>query len=114
MQKSLENDQYPKSITDTNNLLSNHMVEMQLKQNMKISTTFNTLSKAEEESIDNIPLSFTQIEGKCYCCGQSDHKSPEFRKRNQIAREDWYINKINFPEKEEEGNKYKNNNTVDK
>ena len=39
-------------------------------------------------------LSFTQLEGKCYCCGKPGHKSPQCRLKEKIAREKWAINQI--------------------
>eukprot|EP00957_Ditylum_brightwellii_P017715 1334617-Ditylum_brightwellii.AAC.1 len=33
------------------------------------------------------------MEGKCYCCGKTGHKSPQCTKKSTIARNDWAINK---------------------
>ena len=32
-------------------------------------------------------LSFAQLEGKCYCCGKSGHKTPQFRLKEKNSRE---------------------------
>ena len=96
MQKALGNNQYPKSIIDANKISSNHKIEMLIKQQYtKTARKYNVLNDAEDVTSEDIPLSFTQIEGRCYCCDQYGHKPPQCRKRDQIAIEDWYINKIN-------------------
>jgi hypothetical protein len=52
-------------------------------------------SKRKEDKDDEevTPLSFTQMEDKCYCCGKPGHKSPECRSKEKIPREEWAINK---------------------
>jgi hypothetical protein len=49
----------------------------------------NTESKV---SGDEVNLSFDQIEGKCYCCGQEGHKSPVCRYKDK-PKDQWVINK---------------------
>jgi hypothetical protein len=33
------------------------------------------------------------MEGKCYCCGKPGYKSPKYRSKEKIPREEWAINK---------------------
>jgi hypothetical protein len=90
-QQSLGNDQYPKSIGEANNVLSNHHFDA-IKQGTKFfnkNWTNNSKKKPEQEKIS---LSFAQMEGKCYCCGKPGHKSPQcwFNKK---PKSEWSINK---------------------
>ena len=45
---------------------------------------------------------FAMLEGKCYCCGKTGHKSPTCRLKDKIAKEDWAINKAKSNETEEQ------------
>jgi hypothetical protein len=96
-QKSLGHDQYPRTISDSNNVLSNHSFdEVRTKKNHNNKNDRNKKNKQEKEetSPDDSPvLSFAQMEGKCYCCGKVGHKSPECRQAKDTKREDWAINK---------------------
>lgn len=76
-QQSLGNDQYPKTITEANNVLSNHKFDT-VKTTAKVHpATKNTIDNSKKEpSQENLPLSFAQMEGKCYCCGKTGHKLP--------------------------------------
>jgi hypothetical protein len=38
-------------------------------------------------------MTFAQIEGTCFCCGKTGHKSTECKQRLKIALADWAINK---------------------
>ena len=92
-QKSLGNDQYPKTIVETNNVLSNHKfytVKPKKQDQQHPRPNKNKEVKEEEEST---PLSFAQMEGKCYCCGKAGHKSPDCRSKSNIPKEEWAINK---------------------
>ena len=79
-QNFFENNQYPKNITEANNILNNHKFDgyyIKTKQSQKSQNFKKVLD--EEENEDNFSLTFTQIEGKCYCCGKSGHISPQCR-----------------------------------
>jgi hypothetical protein len=39
------------------------------------------------------PLSFAQMEGRCYCCGRPGHKSPDCRNKDKTQRDEWAIHK---------------------
>ena len=53
-------------------------------------------------------MTFVQIEGRCYCCRKSGHKSPEYRFKNKLKSE-WFINNIQLTQKDNEIST-KNNN----
>lgn len=79
-QYSLGNDQYPKTVTSANQVLSNHRFDRPGVKN-----------KYPNESIETPSLSFSQLEGKCYCCGKGGHKSPQCRHKSK-PKEEWAIN----------------------
>jgi hypothetical protein len=100
-QKSLGNDQYPKSIVETNNVLSNHAHDVNNKTNKKQEQNHqkqiqnnNKNKEPKEDEEPSIPqLSFAQMEGRCYCCGKAGHKSPDCRYKDKTKKDDWAINK---------------------
>ena len=77
-QQSLGNDQYPKSITESNNVLSNHRFDVTNKANYKKPGDNNKEREHKDagKEDEDVNLSFAQLEGKCYCCGRAGHKSP--------------------------------------
>lgn len=96
-QQSLGNNQYPKSITESNNVLSNHRFDVMPKTGGK-SKSQNETNKNKDQKGDGkedeevLDLSFAQMEGKCYCCGKAGHKSPSCRDKNK-PKDEWAINK---------------------
>jgi hypothetical protein len=91
-QQLFGNNQYPKSIAEANNVLSNHCFDG-IKQGSKFfNKTSNKNSKKEPEQ-EKINLSFAQLEGKCYCCGKPGHKSPQCQFKDK-PKSDWSINKM--------------------
>jgi hypothetical protein len=75
-QQSLGNNQYPKSIGEANNILSNHHFNAIKPGTKFFNKNSNNNSKKELEQ-ERINLSFAQLEGKCYCCSKPRHKSPQ-------------------------------------
>lgn len=77
-QQSLGNDQYPKSITESNNVLSNHKFDATPTKagSKKNATENNKEQKDDGKEDEEVNLSFAQLEGRCYCCGKAGHKSP--------------------------------------
>lgn len=79
-QQSLGNDQYPKSVTESNNVLSNHKFDaMPSKSGGKNKNNLsegnkNIEKKDEDKEDEEVNLSFAQLEGKCYSCGKAGHK----------------------------------------
>jgi len=87
MQKSLGNDQYPKSITEANNVLSNHKFDSFKPQQTRKHNKSKDESKSDNKEEQEITLLLAQMEGKCYCCGKASHRSVVSRtdlKRNGL------------------------------
>ena len=96
-QKSLGNDQYPKTIVEANNVMSNHKFDNAKSNNQqekKKQTDRNQNKDKKEEEEEPITFSFMQMEGKCYCCGKQGHKSPDCQQKDKIPKEEWAINKL--------------------
>jgi hypothetical protein len=81
-QQSLKNNQYPKSLTEANNVLSNHHFDNANKVHHKTKDNEKENEKTEEKP----ELSFAMLEGKCYCCGNGGHKSPTCRLKDKIPK----------------------------
>jgi hypothetical protein len=96
-QKSLGNDQYPRTIVETNNVLSNHKLDEKqkpIKGKQEHKHPIKTQKgKDESDNEESTPLSFAQMEGKCYCCGKKGHRSPECYSKDKIPKEEWAVNK---------------------
>jgi hypothetical protein len=93
-QKSLGNDQFPKTIVETNNVLSNHKIDIVVKQKKEQQHHPKAnKNKENKEDEDSTPLSFAQMEGRCYCCGKPGHKSPDCRHKEKTPKDEWAINK---------------------
>jgi hypothetical protein len=95
LQKSLGNDQYPRTIVETNNVLSNHKFDITKVKKPDQKHHNKSIPRKEDKDDEEVtPLSFAQMEGKkCYCCGKPGHKSRECRSKEKIIREEWAINK---------------------
>jgi hypothetical protein len=90
-QQLLGNDQYPKSIGEANNMLSNHHFNA-IKQGSRFFNKNLTKNSKKEPEQEKINLSFAQLEGKCYCCGKTGHKSPQCQFKDK-PKSEWSINK---------------------
>ena len=73
--------------------MSNHRFDVVKTNKQDKNNSKNNRNKDEKDDEDHTPLSFAQLEGKCYCCGKPGHKSPESQNKEKIPREEWYINK---------------------
>ena len=89
-QHSLGNDQYPRNLSQATNVLSNHRHDV---GKGKPNNNNNKKKEEEEEDKAHMPLSFAQIEGRCYCCGAKDHKSPKCPNNKKTPKDEWWINK---------------------
>ena len=77
-QYSFGNNQHPTSITEANNILNYHKLDgnyIKSRSNQRNQNAKEKENMIEEE--EPLLLTFTQIKGKCYCCGKSDHKLPQ-------------------------------------
>jgi hypothetical protein len=97
-QQSLGNDQYPKSVTESNNVLSNHKFDAMPRKsggknkNNSSEGNKNKEKKDEDKEDEEVNLSFAQLEGKCYCCGKAGNKSPSCRDKGK-PKDEWAISK---------------------
>jgi len=80
-QQSLQNDQYPKTLIDATNVLSNHKFD-------NVNKKIQDKNKRREESEEVPELSFAQLKGRCYCCGQIGHNSPRCPDKNK-PKDEW-------------------------
>jgi hypothetical protein len=100
-QQSLKNNQYPQSVTEANNVLSNHKFDTPTIK-PKLNKTSNYSDNDKESKNNNkeeMPeMSFAMMEGKCYCCGKGGHKSPTCRLKDKIPKDEWAINKAKTKE----------------
>ena len=96
-QNALNNDQYPKTMVEANNVLSTHrhdnIKDNNREHNRGSRRNENNENQDNETKDEPVELSFAQLEGKCYCCGKPGHKSPQCFKKDKIPREEWAINK---------------------
>ena len=100
-QRSLKNDQFPKTIVDGNNVLSNHEFDeshSKKKDRRGLDPRTSKSRKKDEESKNDseeegLALSFAQLEFSCWCCGKKGHKSSSCNLRDKIPRDEWAINK---------------------
>jgi hypothetical protein len=91
-QQLLGNDQYPKIITEANNVLSNHRLDFS-KQGHKTYHKNLTKNIKKEQDQEKINLSFAQMKGKCYCCKKTGHKLLQCCFKDKPKAE-WAINKV--------------------
>jgi hypothetical protein len=90
-QQSLHNNQYPKTVVDANNVLSNHKFDnfkSQACQSGKDRENSNKNSKDDKEDKDEqeVPMSFAQLEGRCYCYGKPGHRSQDCQDKDKIPK----------------------------
>ena len=63
--KSLGNNQYLRTIVETNNVFSNHNFDMNNNKKKYHKHPKSNKNKEDKEDKDITPLSFTQMEGTC-------------------------------------------------
>ena len=79
-------------MSQASNVLSNHPHDNANSRRERQKKNNETMPNGEKEDEEQMPLSFAQIEGKCYCCGKPGHKSPNCRQKDK-PKEEWWINK---------------------
>ena len=119
-QFSMQNNQYPKTVRDATDILSNHKFDK--RSTFKGSQRFqrqkrdwNSKKDDDEEThpstIITSETSFAQS-GKpqiCYCCGKKGHISPDCPDKNTIQKEDWYIKRAELHMQTENHNEQDDN-----
>ena len=99
-QRTLGNDQYPTTITEASNVLSNHRFDNYKSNNNNNDKKNKDKNNEKDEKVkpDEVPsMSFAQLEGKCYCCGKAGHRSTNCHHKDR-PREEWAINKAKAAE----------------
>ena len=89
-------------MVDGHNVLSNHRFDNARESNISKKAYIRDLHQRNDNDKNNNDkkddvspsLSFAQLEGKCYCCGKTGHKSPQCHHKSNTKREDLAINKI--------------------
>ena len=81
-QQSLKNDQFPKTVTSAMHVLSQHQFDNSRELNNKKREENNRRNEAGSQDLVLL-LTFTQLEGKCWCCGKSGHKSNVCRHKDR-------------------------------
>ena len=86
-QKSLKNDQFPNTLIDRHNALSNN--PWGNSKNLKNKNNNNNNEKDKEQET---PLTFTQNKKDiiCFFCGKKGHNSKECTKKDIINKENWW------------------------
>ena len=112
-QFSLGNNQYPNSITEANGVLNNHKFDESYAKT-RINQRSQNMNGKEIESEKEQPLilTFTQIEGRCYCCGKPGHKSPQCKLKEIKPKHEWYINNVQLTQTKKLDRKEQDSNTT--
>ena len=99
-QYSLGQNQYPQTVEEATNVLSNHKFDQAYYDNKKKRSQGNNNNNGQQrqndrqrqDEGDDTPLSFAQMENRCYCCGSPAQKSPKCPKKDSTPRSKWKIN----------------------
>jgi hypothetical protein len=90
-QQSLHTDQYPKTVIDANNVLSNHKFDNYKSQGRRSGkdrekSDKNSKDDKEDRDEQEAPISFAQLKGRCYCCGKPGHRSPDCQDKTRFPK----------------------------
>ena len=95
-QHSLQNDQYPKTMSQATSVLSSHAFDQayfQKKRKNRERQNQKNKPDEDEDNDSNMPMSFAQIEGWCYACGKKGHLSSKHGcAESKKPKSEWWIN----------------------
>ena len=89
--KSLNNDQYNKTMFEATKVLINHWYNNANQMNRHKKGQDQNNDK-DEENNENVPGLAFMMDGRCYCFGKVGHKYPQCRYKDR-PRNEWVINK---------------------
>ena len=92
-QFSMKNDQFPKSVTDTVDIMSNHKYDNKKATRPRTSSSggSNANNNRGNNATPSTGTSFAQNRTvTCYCCGRQGHTSPECPERNTRPYSEWH------------------------
>ena len=76
-------------------MLNNHKFDtVYIKSNINHRNQNPKEKEVANETEEPISLTFTQIEGRCYCCEKHGHKSPQCRLKDIKPKYEWYIDTV--------------------
>ena len=92
-QYSMENDQYPKTITTATDMLANHRHDNSITEHGQTKQK-GKQNEDDDRSMTTNETSFVQSSGiMCYCCGKKGHKSPQCLEKDTRPKDQWAIRK---------------------
>jgi hypothetical protein len=87
MKQSLKNNQYPKTITEANNVLSNHHFNKTFNANRRHQDNKSKDKNKDKKDKEEAPeTSFANIEGNCYCCSKGGYYTPACRNERESSK----------------------------
>ena len=94
-QHSLQNDQYPKTMSQATSVLSSHRFDQTYFQKKRKQRDKQRNNTNNEDKEPNMPMSFAQIEGRCYACGKKGHLSNKHGcAESKKPKSEWWINRV--------------------
>jgi hypothetical protein len=118
-QLSMDNNQYPKNVMSTTDILSDHKHDRRGNQgNQKSKKNWNDSKKEDNDETPSIitssETSFAQNSKAqtCYCCGKKGHISPECPDKNSIEKKDWLIWKAELHMQAEQQDEQEGNESI--
>ena len=92
-QYSMENDQYPKTITTAIDILANHRHDNSITKDGQTKQK-GKQNEDDDRSTTTNETSFVQYGGiMCYCCGKKGYKSPQCPEKDTRPKDQWAIRK---------------------
>jgi hypothetical protein len=92
-------NKFPKTLEDASQVLSAHRVDNFGKKKAHQANPSNgNGNRAQDQqqapATEEVPaLSFIQMEGRCYCCGNKGHMADKCPRKDKIPKTEWAISK---------------------